>query len=290
MEDSAGDNIGRQIEEQEVLKSIYGEEWKQEVAGGSISLSEGSLGLELFITLTDAYPGEGPPLFQILAPCLTRDEMIQITNFLQDIYLDNLGETVIYQWIEKAREWLQNTAALRECAAGTSSEEAVMDSDSPEYLDDADGWNDKYTNSEKKIPVNVPSGPEIIHGDPISFKKSTFQGHVACITSTDQVKIVLSTLMENKKIANATHNMYAYRIFREDTKSFSQDCDDDGETQAGSRLLHLLQIMDARNILVVISRWYGGVHLGPDRFRLINNAARQVIEKAGLLPSQDKKH
>lgn len=48
--------------------------------------------------------------------------------------------------------------------------------------------------------------------------------------------------MENKKIANATHNMYAYRIFREDTKSFSQDCNDDGETQAGGRLLHLLQV------------------------------------------------
>lgn len=42
--------------------------------------------------------------------------------------------------------------------------------------------------------------------------------------------------------------------------------------------------MDVRNIVVVVSRWYGGVHLGPDRFRLINNAARQVIEKAGLLP------
>lgn len=48
--------------------------------------------------------------------------------------------------------------------------------------------------------------------------------------------------MENKKIANATHNIYAYRIYREDTKSFCQDCDDDGETQAGSRLLHLLQV------------------------------------------------
>lgn len=50
--------------------------------------------------------------------------------------------------------------------------------------------------------------------------------------------------------------------------------------------------MDVRDVLVVVSRWYGGVHLGPDRFRLINNAARQVVEKADLLPSQDgkKKH
>ena len=53
---------------------------------------------------------------------------------------------------------------------------------------------------------------------------------------------VLSALMENKKIANATHNMFAYRVYREDVKSFSQDCDDDGETQAGGRLLHLLQV------------------------------------------------
>ena len=47
--------------------------------------------------------------------------------------------------------------------------------------------------------------------------------------------------------------------------------------------------MDVKNIMVVVSRWYGGVHLGPDRFRLINNAARQVIEKAGLLPTQESK-
>ena len=48
--------------------------------------------------------------------------------------------------------------------------------------------------------------------------------------------------MENRKIAHATHNIYAYRIHREDTNSFIQDCEDDGETQAGGRLLHLLEV------------------------------------------------
>lgn len=28
---------------------------------------------------------------------------------------------------------------------------------------------------------------------------------------------------------------------------------------------------------------YGGIQLGPDRFRHINNATRQVIQQAGLL-------
>lgn len=34
-----------------------------------------------------------------------------------------------------------------------------------------------------------------------------------------------------------------------------QDCDDDGETHAGGRLLHFLQIVDVINVAVVVSRW-----------------------------------
>jgi hypothetical protein len=56
-----------------------------------------------------------------------------------------------------------------------------------------------------------------------------------------------------------------------------QDCDDDGETAAGGRLLKLLSIVDVVDVCVVVSRWYGGVHLGPDRFKDINNAARTLL-------------
>ncbi|KAK3910603.1 Protein IMPACT [Frankliniella fusca] len=282
------DNISRQVEEQEVLKSIYGEDWKEDDGGGSwsITLSEENLTLELFVTLTDEYPGQGPPLFQIFAPSLSRADMTEITNILQDMYLDNIGETVIFQWVEKAREWLQDKVSLQACEVAAKVEDLE---DEEEFAASYTCWNDKHDEKTDHLSKDMLNGAKIVHGDPISFKKSTFQGHVATVTSTNEVKQVLSNLMENKKIAHATHNMYAFRIYREDTKSFSQDCDDDGETQAGSRMLHLLQIMDARNILVVVSRWYGGVHLGPDRFRFINNAARQVIEKAGLLPSQEQK-
>lgn len=34
-----------------------------------------------------------------------------------------------------------------------------------------------------------------------------------------------------------------------------QDCNDDGETHAGGRLLHLLQIINVTNVAVVVSRW-----------------------------------
>ena len=41
--------------------------------------------------------------------------------------------------------------------------------------------------------------------------------------------------------------------------------------------------MDARNVLVVITRWYGGVHLGPDRFKHINNCTRELLEIHGYI-------
>jgi len=62
-----------------------------------------------------------------------------------------------------------------------------------------------------------------------------------------------------------------------------QDNDDDGETAAGSRMAHLLQLMDVWNVCVVVSRWYGGIKLGPDRFRLINTAAREALVLGGFV-------
>ena len=49
-----------------------------------------------------------------------------------------------------------------------------------------------------------------------------------------------------------------------------QDNDDDGESAAGGRLAHLLMLMEVCGVVVVVSRWFGGVHLGADRFKHIN--------------------
>jgi len=38
--------------------------------------------------------------------------------------------------------------------------------------------------------------------------------------------------------------------------------------------------------MVVVSRWYGGIHLGPDRFKHINNAARELMVKCGVIADE----
>lgn len=55
------------------------------------------------------------------------------------------------------------------------------------------------------------------------------------------------------------------------------DNDDDGEDAAGSRLAHLLEMRNEDGVLIVVSRWFGGVHLGPKRFAHITNVARQLL-------------
>ena len=93
-------------------------------------------------------------------------------------------------------------------------------------------------------------------------------------------------LATDKKVAKATHNITAWRIRGEAGVQY-QDCDDDGETAAGGRLLHLLELMNSWNVMVVVTRWYGGVHLGPDRFRLINQCGRDAVVKAGFGPQEE---
>ncbi len=55
------------------------------------------------------------------------------------------------------------------------------------------------------------------------------------------------------------------------------DNDDDGEDAAGSKLAYLLDMRKDGDVLVAVSRWYGGIHLGPKRFAQIFNVVRVLL-------------
>ncbi|CAG8478367.1 3779_t:CDS:2 [Racocetra persica] len=112
------------------------------------------------------------------------------------------------------------------------------------------------------VPDESTDFPMIKSGEPLEHKKSVFIAHLASVHNVQEVQIVRNTLLSNKKVAKATHNIMAYRIVQENGVIL-QDNDDDGEAAAGSRLLHLLQILDVKNVIVIVSRWYGGIKLGP---------------------------
>ena len=72
----------------------------------------------------------------------------------------------------------------------------------------------------------------------------------------------MDSLYESKKIASATHNIYAYRISSDEKLDvFYQGCEDDGETQAGSRMLHLMQVLgvEQRPMAIIHNTWKPGI-------------------------------
>lgn len=119
--------------------------------------------------------------------------------------------------------------------------------------------------------------------EPMIELKSVFVARCAKVSSTEQAASYLQHLLDSdKKVRTATHNITAWRIKGDKGATF-QDCDDDGEDAAGGRLLHLMQLMDLWDVMVVVTRWYGGHHLGPRRFALINQAARDAFVRGGLV-------
>ena len=87
-----------------------------------------------------------------------------------------------------------------------------------------------------------------------------------------QVTAGLEEIMSHKKTAKATHPaMYAWRCGED---SGFNDC---GESTAGRKLLKLLFDCEKDNTMVSVTRWFGGAHLGPARFRAIRSCAKDVL-------------
>ncbi|KAF2403137.1 impact family protein [Trichodelitschia bisporula] len=138
-------------------------------------------------------------------------------------------------------------------------------------------------------PQDLGPPPPWNVAEAIIEKRSVFVGRAVAVESVDQAKQYLQHLLAtDKKVAKATHNMTAWRIRGPNGTTF-QDCDDDGENAAGGRMLHLMQSMDVWDVMVVVTRWYGGVLLGPDRFRIINNAARDALVAGGFAKEKETK-
>uniref|UniRef100_A0A8C0B1C8 Impact RWD domain protein n=1 Tax=Buteo japonicus TaxID=224669 RepID=A0A8C0B1C8_9AVES len=287
------------IDEIEALSSIYGEDWcvvdeDEKIycikINDCLDQPKWTLCLQM---LESAYGHNFHGIsFHSSAPWLRGQDYTELANVLEEIYVQNLGESILYLWVEKIREVLIEKAQSSDPEPDIKKTSEEVDEDDGDYflLDYQPVQEDpikmlNYITSESQEDEELPS---IHHGNPITDRRSTFQAHLAPVVTPRQVKRVLEKLYENKKIASATHNIYAYRIYCEDKQTFLQDCEDDGETAAGGRLLHLMQILNVHNVLVVVSRWYGGILLGPDRFKHINNCARNVLVEYNYIPSVEE--
>ena len=112
------------------------------------------------------------------------------------------------------------------------------------------------------------------------IKRSRFIGRSFIRTAPEQALATIKKLRGDER--DATHHGWAYRIGRDGEQARYND---DGEPQgtAGPPILEVLKKNDTTNVLLVVTRYYGGIKLGVGGLtRAYGDAAKRVLEESRL--------
>lgn len=109
-------------------------------------------------------------------------------------------------------------------------------------------------------------------GNVLTDRGSKYAVSGGVVTTRAGAADFIKNLKRKKKFAKATHNTWAV-IFADG----EQVKNDDGESGAGALILQMLAREGLHDHIVVITRWYGGVHLGGDRFRHVKTCVQAYL-------------
>ena len=110
-------------------------------------------------------------------------------------------------------------------------------------------------------------------------KKSKFICNLIKVQSQEEAEKMIKQI--RKKYFDARHNCIAYRVYEED--KIVEKASDDGEPSgtAGGPMLNILRNQNLINVLVVVTRYFGGILLGTGGLvRAYSEATLEAIEKA----------
>lgn len=112
-----------------------------------------------------------------------------------------------------------------------------------------------------------------------------FLAHASTLPTLSELNNLIDHLTSLPAMKKATHCMYAYRIVRDPSNASSKTVGqhDGGESGSGERLSRLLEANECNNVVVVVSRWYGGVKLGSDRWKLISAVAKEALLRGNFI-------
>lgn len=205
------------------------------------------------------YPGI-PPTLELEG--LRRVDSLEIGGKIRALAKELEGEPSLFQLITLIRELLlvEDTTGI---TSGHPSDDTIEQQESGSL------------EAEATTTVKVTHGPLEVE------RKSAFQAHVAQVASVEEVREVLAYVLSLPRVRKATHSMWAYRIVTPNGAVLA-DNEDDGESGAGTKLAELCANMEVTQGLCIVSRWYGGIPLGPSRFGIIANCARKLLAAEGL--------
>ena len=112
----------------------------------------------------------------------------------------------------------------------------------------------------------------------IVVKKSKFIANIFYISTNKEAEEKIKEI--KKKYFDARHNCFSYRVVEND--NIIEKSSDDGEPSgtAGGPMLNILQKNNLANILIVVTRYFGGILLGTGGLvRAYSDALLEALEK-----------
>ena len=119
----------------------------------------------------------------------------------------------------------------------------------------------------------------------IEEKRSRFIANIFYIESAKEAEEIIKQC--KKKYYDARHNCYAYIVNEEQMIKKSSD---DGEPSgtAGSPILNVIEKNNLSNVLIVVTRYFGGILLGTGGLvRAYTEAATKVVEIARIVEQEE---
>ena len=116
-----------------------------------------------------------------------------------------------------------------------------------------------------------------ITGPRITIRKSIFFGTLVPVNDTEEARECVKKMKKSDR--KARHVAFAFRI---GTNPVVEGMSDDGEPRhtAGLPLLNLLRRRDLTDILIAVTRYWGGIKLGPGNLmRAYISAADAVLDR-----------
>ena len=114
-------------------------------------------------------------------------------------------------------------------------------------------------------------------------KKSRFIAHIFYVESTEEADIYIKQI--KKEYNDARHNCFAYAIETGDG-GIAVKYNDDGEPQgtAGAPMLKLILEQGLSNILVIVTRYFGGILLGTGGLvRAYSGAVEEALKNSEII-------
>lgn len=112
----------------------------------------------------------------------------------------------------------------------------------------------------------------------VTEKKSRFIANIFHVENVTEVDEKIKQI--NKKYYDAKHNCYAYIV------DGIEKCSDDGEPSktAGAPMLDILKKNQFTNVLVIVTRYFGGILLGTGGLvRAYSEATKRAIENSDVV-------